>query len=72
MQLVVPSAVKMALITDAKICSVHLMVSFFVIAHLPSNCFQRLSSRLVSTACFRVIVRIGTTALVATLVATGL
>ena len=65
-------AVKIAVITDAKICSVHLIVSFLLIAHLLSNCFQRLSSRLVSTACFRVIVRIGTTALVAALVATGL
>ena len=30
-QLVVPIAVRIAVITDAKICSVHLMVSFFVI-----------------------------------------
>ena len=31
-QLVAPSAVNTAVITDAMICSVHLMVSFFVIS----------------------------------------
>ncbi len=31
MQLVAPSAVKIAEITDASICSVHLIISFFFI-----------------------------------------
>jgi hypothetical protein len=32
MQLVVPRAVRMAVATEAMICTIHLMVSFFVIA----------------------------------------
>ena len=35
-QLVVPMAVKIAVITDASICSVHLIVSFLLIAYLLS------------------------------------
>lgn len=35
---VVPSAVKIALITDAMICSVHLIVSFFVIVVVWFKC----------------------------------
>jgi hypothetical protein len=37
MQLVVPSAVNTAEIIDARICSVHLSVSFFVISYLLSD-----------------------------------
>ena len=44
MQLVVPSAVNIAVATDAIICTIHLKVSFFVIVYLLPGLISALKS----------------------------
>ena len=56
MQLVVPSAVRIAEAIDAIICTIHLRVSFFVISHLLSRLIAALESAASAGVLFRAAV----------------
>ena len=67
MQLVVPSAVRIAVAIDAIICTIHLKVSFFVIVYL----LPELISALEAAASAGVLFRAAVVRARATVVRTG-